>query len=340
MNLKSFIIEKSRQLNIDKIGFTDGSPLLDIEEYLEYRLENNLQTEFEEKDMDKRINPKLTFPNCKSIIVIALSYNVDFNRDKEDKLKGVLSKSSWGLDYHKVLKEKMDKLIGEIKNVVDFEYRAYVDTGPLIERELANKAGIGYYGKNCSIINDEYGSFIFLGYIMTDLDIEIHESRISSKCGECDLCIRACPTNALEPYKLNPKKCISYLTQTKDIIPIEHRNKMGTKIYGCDTCQLVCPKNKGVKLSSHNEFLPYVTKGYMDIVELLNISNSEFRKKYGSMAGAWRGRNILKRNGIIALGNIKDENNAYLLDEELYKNNSVLIDYVAWARQNIFLTKY
>ena len=339
MNLKGFIIEKSKELNIDKIGFTDGLPLYNIEEYLQIRSDNGLQTEFEEEEIQRRIDPKLTFPNCKSIIVIAMSYNVDFNEKDRVSPVGVLSKSSWGLDYHKVLKERIDKLVLAIKTQVDFDYISYVDTGPLVERELAHKAGIGYYGKNCSIINDEYGSFIFIGYIMMDLDIEGDDESLESQCGECDLCIKACPSNALEPYELNPKKCISYLTQTKDIIPLEYRIKMGTKIYGCDTCQIVCPKNNGVKPSTHDEFVPYITKGNIDIIELFNMSNREFKNKYGSMAGSWRGKNVLKRNAIIALGNMKNEDNAYLIKNMKLENNPFTIDYVDWALENIFLTK-
>ena len=339
MNLKSFIIEKSKELNIDKIGFTDGLPLKNIEEFLENRLQNGLQTEFEEKDIKKRIDPRITFPNCKSIIVIGISYNVDFKEERSEMLEGIISKSSWGLDYHRVLKDKMDKLILEIKTIQDFNYKSYVDTGPLVERELAYKAGIGYYGKNCSIINDDYGSFIFIGYIMTDLEIEADDGYLHSKCGECNLCIKACPTVALQPYKLNPKKCISYLTQTKDVIPIEYRNKMGRKIYGCDTCQLVCPKNQGVKFSSHDEFIPYITKGKLDIIELLNMSNKEFKNKYGPMAGSWRGKNVLKRNAIITIGNIKNLDNAYLLTHIKSKDNLFMVDYVDWALENIFLTK-
>lgn len=339
MNLKSVIIEKSKHLNIDKIGFTDGLPLYNIEEYLISRFDSGIQTEFEEEDIQRRIDPRLAFPECKSIIVIAISYNVNFNEKSDKTLTGSLSKSSWGLDYHKVLKEKMDKLILEIKAIKDFNYKSYVDTGPLVERELARKAGIGYYGKNCSIINDDYGSFIFIGYIMTDLEIESNEGVLESECGECDLCIRACPTSALESYKLNPKRCISYLSQTKDIIPVEFRSKMGIKLYGCDTCQLVCPKNKGVKFSSHKEFVPYITKGKMDIAELFSMSNREFKNKYGSMAGSWRGKNVLKRNAIIAIGNMKDKENAYLLNDISRKDNPFMIDYADWARENIFLTK-
>lgn len=335
-SLNQYIIDKSKELNIDICGFTDGEPLENLREYLKYREENNRLVEFEEKEIEKRINPRLTLPSCKSIIVLGISYNVEYNQRPSYPLMGKLSKSSWGIDYHRVLKERIEALIEEIKKVQEFEYKYFVDTGPLIDRELAKKAGIGYYGKNCSIINDEYGSFIFLGYILTDLDLDYSEE-VDEKCGNCTLCLRACPTVALEgPYKFNPKKCISYLTQTKDNIPVELREKMGIKIYGCDTCQLVCPKNKGVKKSMHEDFIPVDTQGYLNIEELFHISNREFKKKYGSMSGSWRGKTILKRNGIIALGNMKNRENISILQPLLDDPNPMIREYAQWAIENIF----
>ena len=346
--LNQYILDKSKKLNIDICGFTDSSPLYNLREYLIYREENNIMTEFEEKDIMKRIDPKLTLPSCKSIIVIGVSYNVDSQEEAKESTvsnrhltpfpKGYLSRASWGRDYHLVLREKMQALILEIQKVKDFNYRYFVDTGPLIDRELAKRAGIGYYGKNCSIINNEYGSFIFIGYILTDLDLDYSEE-MENNCGDCNLCIKACPTGALEgEYKFNPKKCISYLTQTKENIPLDLRKKMGAKIYGCDTCQLVCPKNKGIKKPNHKEFSPEITSGYINIEELLMISNKEFKSKYGSMAGAWRGKNILRRNGIITLGNMKRVEHLNLLISQLKDPNDMIREYAQWAIVNIFLT--
>lgn len=337
-NFNQYIIEKSKELNIDIIGFTDCSPFSDAKEYLLERQRENKQTEFEEKDIDKRIDPLLTLPSCKSIIVLGISYNVDNDEKVDYQLKGRLSKTTWGIDYHNVLNNKMELLIEEIKKIMDFEYKYFVDTGPLIDRALAKRAGVGYFGKNCSIINDEYGSFIFLGYILTNLSLTPSD-KVDEKCGDCDLCIKACPTGALEkPYRLNPKKCISYLTQTKDNIPISFRERMGIKLYGCDTCQLVCPKNKDIVKFNHKEFIPEITKGYMDIEELLRISNREFKKKYGEMAGSWRGKTILKRNAIIALGNMKNEENLNLLINELKDPSPMIREYASWAIVNIYLT--
>ena len=338
-NLKNYIISKSKELNIDLIGFTDNSPFLDEKKYILKRQKNNKQTEFEEKDIDKRIDPLLTLPSCKSIIVIGISYNINYAENVNYKLKGRLSKSSWGIDYHKMLNTKMESLVREISKIKDFEYKFFIDTGPLIDRALAKRSGIGYIGKNCSIINDEYGSFLFLGYMLTNLELS-PDSRIEEKCGDCRLCIKACPTGALEePYKLNPKKCISYLTQTKENIPIELRGKMGIKIYGCDTCQSVCPKNKGIINSNHEEFIPEITKGYMDLEELLYISNRQFKNKYGHMAGSWRGKTIFKRNAIIALGNRKEIRNIELLIQQLKDPNPMIRDYASWAIIKIYLTQ-
>ncbi|WP_077369959.1 tRNA epoxyqueuosine(34) reductase QueG [Anaerosalibacter sp. Marseille-P3206] len=331
MKLKQFIVEVARKVGIDIIGFTDCNILDNIEDYLLERIEDNRITEFEERDIKKRIDPKKVFPDCNSIIVLGISYNVDFNEYPSYKLKGKISKSSWGEDYHRVVKDKMDKLVYEIEKVVDFKYLSFVDTGPLVDRELAMKAGVGWYGKNCSIINDEYGSFIFIGYILTDLEIESDNS-IQSKCGNCERCLKACPTGALEgAYKFNPKKCISYLTQTKERIPYELREKMGISIYGCDVCQLACPKNSEAIKSKSKEFIPKVTKGFVDIEEMLEMSNSEFKEKYGSMAGSWRGKNVLKRNCLIALGNMKNKHNIPLLKKVLLDSSPMVREYAAWA---------
>lgn len=337
ISLKKFIIDKSQEIGIDICRFTDCNPLLNLKEYLNYRIENNISTSFEEEDLRKRIDPKYTLSSCKSIIVLAMSYNVDLEENAKYRLKGKLSRSSWGIDYHKVLSSKIEILIEKMKSQVDFDYKYFVDTGPLIDRELAKKSGIGYYGKNCSIINDDYGSFVFIAYILTDLDIE-KDDMVEEKCGDCDLCLRACPTGALESkYRLNPKKCISYLTQTKDDIPSELREKMGSKIYGCDTCQDVCPKNKDVIKSTVEDFIPLVSRGYLSIEEMLTISNRQFKRKYGHMAGSWRGKKVLKRNAIIALGNMGDMKNLPLLIEQLKDQDRMIVSYVEWAIVNIYL---
>lgn len=333
MDLKEYIIEKSKELNIDIIGFCRADAFENLEEILRERQNKSYHTEFEIENITKRINPKTIIPTAKTIICIGIAYNTNYKRDKEIKLKGNISRSSWGIDYHKVLREKLENLVGEIKKVTKLEYKIYVDTGPLVDREIAKRAGIGWYGKNCSIINNDYGSFIFIGYMITDLELK-EDSPIEESCGDCTLCIDACPTGAIEKsYIINSKKCISYLTQTNNKIPFELRDKMGIKVYGCDTCQLVCPKNKGVSLKNNEDFLPKKTHGYIDIEELFKMSSKEFKEKYGDMAGSWRGKNILKRNSLIALGNIKK---GFDIAKKAIKDESSKVrEYAAWALMKI-----
>ncbi|MGO1468639.1 MAG: tRNA epoxyqueuosine(34) reductase QueG [Tissierella sp.] len=338
MDKEKYIVDASKRVGIDIIGFTDSS-ILDIKSFILSKKEAGKSTEFEEKDIEKRINPKFTMDSVQSIIVIGVSYNSAFKQKKTYGLSGDISMSSWGTDYHKVLKVKMENLILEIKKEIDFEYKAFADTGPLVDRELARRAGIGFFGKNCSIINKEYGSFIFLGYILTNIDLK-SDSPLNEDCGECELCLKACPTGALESaYNINAKKCISYLTQTKEEIPRELRKKMGKSIYGCDICQKVCPKNKNIKHSSHKEFIPSITGGTIDLEGLLFMSNREFKREFGHMAGSWRGKNILKRNAIIAIGNIGDKTNIPLLEEVRKNSNSTLQGYIDLAIENILSRK-
>lgn len=324
------IVEMSKMLDIDIIGFTHSGPLDRIRKQLEERMDKGRTTEFELGDLERRVDPKLTMEDCRSIIVVALSYNKGSEYKRGVRIKGSLSRSSWGRDYHYVLKEKMDSLVEKMKEEKDFNHLSFCDTGPLVDRELANRAGIGYYGKNCSIINPKYGSFIFIGYVLTDLEIDIREKPMKSLCGDCTLCLEACPTNALEgPGILNPKKCISYLTQTRDPIPEDLSSKMGIKIYGCDTCQAVCPKNIGIQISSHGDFKPVKTGGIVDVEELVHMSNKEFHKKYGDMAGSWRGKTVLLRNSAIALENMGASHHLDLVRTLHEKNIELLKPYTS-----------
>lgn len=333
MDLKEYIAHKSKIVGIDIIGFTKPEKMDNLIGFLEKRKEKEYNTELEESNILSRTNPLALMPESRTIIAIGVSYNIEYKSvpHESGKWTGLLSKSSWGEDYHKVLKNKMEDLVKEIKKEIDFKYIICVDTSPLIDREISKSAGIGWYGKNCSIINDDYGSFIFLGYILTDLDLEENE-RIEEKCGNCRLCIDACPTQAIEEgYIINAKRCISYMTQTKKKIPYDLREKIGMKIYGCDTCQLVCPKNDKVIKGSSKEFVPQLTKGIIPIEEIITISNKDFKEKYGSMSGAWRGKNILKRNAIIALGNIRDKSSIKLLKTALHDESPMIREYAAWS---------
>ncbi|WP_066503766.1 tRNA epoxyqueuosine(34) reductase QueG [Abyssisolibacter fermentans] len=336
MNLKEYIIKKSNELSIDIVGFANTEPFERANEALIQRRDKNYSCEFEEANIKIRCNPRLYLENAKSFITIGLAYNNNYEINSKPNLPGKLSRTTWGMDYHKVLKNKLNELANEIKKVKTFNYKICVDTSPLIDREVAAISNIGWFGKNCSIINDTYGSFIFIGYLITDLDLDILDTNTNSKCGSCNLCIKACPTGALKGnYEFDANKCISYLTQTKNKIPYKLREKMGTSIYGCDICQLACPINHQAKLSKHTEFIPIKTSNFIDIKELLFMSKKEFEQKYSEMSGGWRGRNILRRNAIIALGNLKNKEGLELLKKTIKDPSPMIREYSAWSALRI-----
>lgn len=334
MDLKFLIKKEAKKLGIDLCGIMEYENFNDLREFYQIRIYEKATSEFEELDLDKRLDPRLTMENCKSIIVVAMSYKHNQVRPREYD-EGVLSKSSYGCDYHLVLRDKLEKLAKRLSAYIEFEYKYFVDTGPLIDRELAFRSGLGHFGKNCSIINDEYGSYIFIAYILTDLDLE-GDPMVEKTCGECSLCVDHCPGGALNgDYTMDSRKCISYISQKKGLISEDERDKLGLRIYGCDLCQDICPKNKNLKLVYHEEFLPKITGGYLRPEELLHMSNREFKSKYGKMSGSWRGKKILLRNGIINLGNGRDKRNLKFLKSIKLEENEDLKTYIKWSIDKI-----
>jgi epoxyqueuosine reductase len=195
--------------------------------------------------------------------------------------------------------------------------QSMVDTGALADRAVAERAGIGWVGKNCAVITPEWGSWVYLGEMITN--IPFPSDKISTdQCGDCTLCIDACPTGALVgPGQLNSSRCISFVTQTKGVLDDELMRKIGNRLYGCDTCQVVCPKNKGLNWTHQPELQPDPEKAKPLLIPLLSMSNKEFKEQYGSSASSWRGKKPIQRNAIIALGNFKDRSAVLVLSDLL-----------------------
>ncbi|MGG3739510.1 tRNA epoxyqueuosine(34) reductase QueG [Aeribacillus pallidus] len=309
--LKEEIIAYSRTIGIDKIGFAAPDPFTEMKNRLIRQQELGYQSGFEEKDIEKRVDPSLIFEEPRSIISIALAYPSKMKnapRSKRGDRRGIFCRASWGTDYHVVLKDRLDKLEQFIKEKVpDAVCRSMVDTGELVDRAVAERAGIGWSGKNCSIITPEFGSYVYLGEMITNLPLEPDEP-MEEQCGECTKCLDVCPTGALVgPGQLNAQRCIAFLTQTKGFLPDEFRDKIGNRLYGCDTCQTVCPKNKGKDFHLHEEMEPDPEIAKPRLLPLLSISNREFKEKFGHISGAWRGKKPIQRNAILALAHYKEE---------------------------------
>ena len=324
MNVKEAIINEAKKIGIDIIGFTSALPFKEVENIIKDRESRGFLSGFEESDISKRINPQAVMKDCRTIISTGISYNVEIEKVKHKadyRHKSEVSRCSWGTDYHSVLGAMLNTLSSFIEYNFAGSAATFVDTNPLVEREIARRAGIGYTGKNCSIINSVNGSYIFLGEILTNIYIE-EDSPIVSDCGDCEICINACPTGALcSPYTINAKKCVSYITQSKDITAADYIN-FGNNIYGCDVCQRVCPKNKAAKISTHVEFMPELWNAYPDAVDLLELDNKSFKNTFKKTSSGWRGKKNIQRNAIIVLGNSGNKQYADYIKEMLSDERS------------------
>ncbi|MEQ6378142.1 tRNA epoxyqueuosine(34) reductase QueG [Bacillaceae bacterium S4-13-58] len=335
-HLKDELIAYSKQIGIDQIGFASADVFSELKERLKRQQELGYQSGFEEPDLDKRTNPNLLVDGAQSIISIAIAYPSkmkDAPRSIRNERRGIFCRASWGEDYHHVLRDRLEKLAGFLQEKVpDVQYKSMVDTGELSDRAVAERAGIGFSGKNCSIITEKFGSYVYLGEMVTNIpfapDLPVEDS-----CGDCTICLDACPTGALiEGGQLNANRCIAFLTQTKGFLPDEFREKIGNRLYGCDTCQMVCPRNKGIDYHLHEELEPNPEIVKPKLRPLLTMSNREFKEKFGTIAGSWRGKKPIQRNALIALAHFKDTSSVEEIGKVLKEDvRPVMRGTAAWA---------
>lgn len=340
LQFKKSLIQYSKEIGIDKIGFTTVDPFLTLKQRLYKQQELNYQSGFEAKDIERRVDARKIMNEAQSIIAIALAYPSKMNdspKSKKGSTRGIFCRASWGEDYHNVVKKKL-LLLEEfiLLHFPNAKIQSMVDTGELVDRAVAERAGIGWSGKNCSIITPEFGSYVYLGEMITSLPLE-PDTPIEDECGECTKCLDVCPTSALvAPGQLNAQNCIAFLTQTKNMIPLEFRKEVGNRIYGCDTCQTVCPKNKGINFTHHKEMEPDPETVKPLLRSVLTLSNREFKNQFGAMSGSWRGKNPIQRNAIIALAHFKDDSALEELKEIATKDaRPVLRGTAIWAISEI-----
>lgn len=305
------LIAYAKSIGVDKIGFTHASPFHEMKNRLKRQQQLGYQSGFEESDIEKRTEPTLLLDSAESIIAIALAYPSkmqDAPAGKKGARRGIFARASWGVDYHVAVRERLNLIEEWLKErLPDTQTKSMVDTGELVDRAVAERAGIGWSGKNCSIITPEFGSYVYLGEMITNIPFK-PDTPIEDECGNCRLCLDVCPTGALvEGGQLNSKRCVAFLTQTKDFLPDEFRKELGNRIYGCDTCQTVCPKNKGKSNWIHEEFKPDPELAKPLLQPLLQMSNKEFKSSFGYMSGSWRGKKPIQRNAIIALAHFKEQ---------------------------------
>jgi epoxyqueuosine reductase len=296
--LSLLIKNEAKRLGFTNCGIAHADFLSVQEERLVHWLEKKQHSgmHYMEKHLDKRLDPRLLFEEAKSIVSVTLNY---YTEDLPNDNCGCrISKYAYGNDYHFVLKEKLQLLMDQIRQLKhDVQGKIFVDSAPVMEKVWAEKAGIGWIGKNTILINKQYGSFQFLGEII--LDIELEYDKVSENhCGNCSLCLDACPTNALsEPYMLDAGKCLSYKTiESEEEMTDYFIARSNGWVFGCDICQDVCPWNKEAKLHQVKEFEPL-----KETVDLINngcdsFSKDTFKAKFGNSALSRVNYDILCRN--------------------------------------------
>jgi len=365
----AWVVAQARVLGFDLCGVAPAVDFPELAHGAEW-LARGYAGEMRYLHNARRRSPAAAMDSARSIVVCALNYNTTQPYSTEvlaDPVRGWISRYAWGDDYHEVLSEKLEKLLVAMRQQFceEFMARVYVDTGPVAERVAAKYAGLGWLAKNTCLINEQLGSWLFLGVLLTSLELEssIKPADLppADLCGNCRLCIDACPTGAIvEPYVLDARRCISYLTiELRGSIPEEFRAPMGRMVFGCDICQDVCPWNRKAPATSDSRFQPRMIEKrkakneelQKDVTEslfapelerLASLSEEEFCEAlHGSAAKRTKWRGLL-RNACIALGNsasVASTSSASrivaLLERLAASKDAIVADAACWARSRL-----
>lgn len=328
-----------KELGFSQIGFSDVD-LSSYEEGFKQWLAKNFHgnMEYMAKHGTMRTRPAELVEGTLSCISVRLDYlpvNAQFAQTLKKTNHAYVSRYALGRDYHKLMRKKLKALGNKIRDYCEhFNFRPFVDSAPLLERPLAEKAGLGWTGKHSLVINKNAGSWFFLGELLINIPLNADEKTQKNECGQCVSCIKICPTGAIvEPYVVDARRCISYLTiELKDAIPIEFRSQMGNRIYGCDDCQLICPWNKFAKTTQTPDFNARENLDNISLVELFAWDEATFLRKTEGSPIRRIGYECWQRNIAIALGNAPfDQHIVTALQQKLAISTAMVVEHIEWA---------
>ena len=328
-----------KTFGLQQIGICDTS-LENSEQKLHDWLQKNFHgsMHYMEKHGNKRSRPELLMPGTLSVISARMDYFPAQSRETwdvlTDKNSAYISRYALGRDYHKVFRQKLKRLAEKIEQEIGvFGYRVFVDSAPVLEKPLAEKAGLGWVGKHSNVLSRDAGSWFFLGEIYVDIELPV-DHVVSNHCGKCTKCIDECPTQAIvAPYTVDSRRCISYLTiENKKSIPAEFRKAMGNRIYGCDDCQLVCPWNRFATPTAEPDFAVRHGLDSITLMKLFAWDEATFLKKTEGSAIRRIGYECWMRNIAVALGNADyDLGIVELLQNKLGNASDMLDEHIEWA---------
>lgn len=340
MALAAHIKEWGRELGFQQVGITDTN-LQETEQQLQKWLDKGFQGNMEwmASHGSKRTRPDELVPGTQRIISVRMDYLPDEPDPAsilDDPARAFVSRYALGRDYHKLMRNRLQKLAKRIEEVAGpFGYRAFVDSAPVMEKALAQKAGLGWVGKHSNLLNRDAGSWFFLGELYTDLPLPIDQA-VSEHCGECTACLDICPTQAIvAPYQVDARRCISYLTiELQDSIPLEFRKAMGNRIYGCDDCQQCCPWNRFATPSEEADFAARNNLDTATLLELFSWDEATFLKRTEGSAIRRIGHQRWLRNLSVALGNAPASAEIHqALSAKLDGASEMLNEHLRWAIQ-------
>jgi epoxyqueuosine reductase len=345
--MKEQIRQRALEFGFDDCRFTSAKVPDHSQQFQQWLGEKKFgEMAWIERNAEKRIEPQKILANAKTMICLATSYEIPNHKSKiANQKSGIVARYAQFDDYHDVLAEKLKRLTKFIDELapktLNPEPRTnnflwYVDTGPILERDLAQRAGIGFVGKHTNLISRKFGNWIFLSEIITTLELE-PDTPEKNHCGKCTRCISACPTKAITaPFELDARKCISYLTiELKGSIPVEFRRAIGNRIYGCDDCLAVCPWNRFARESQLMKSHLRDDLQQPDLIQLLSLDEKSFKQKFaGSPILRTKHRGFL-RNVCVALGNVGDQSALPALEKASQDSEPLIAEHARWAVEEI-----
>ena len=334
---ESAIKALAREMGFDLVGIASAEPFLRDEEAAVQRVRDGLMDGlpwYTEERVRKATHPERLLPGAKSIISLAMSYFTGEPKPGQTAPRGKIARYAWGDDYHDVMKERLREFVDALPEVAGrpVNTRLFVDDGPMNDRAAAERAGVGWFGKNTNILTPSHGSWVLLGQVITDLELR-PDPPLAKNCGECVRCIDACPTGAIvAPYVIDNRKCISFLTiELRGAIPRELRPLVADWVFGCDICQDVCPVNRDFKPGSEPAFQQRHDFGAPALLPLLELDDEAFRERFRNSPVKRAKRVGLQRNVCVALGNIGDRSAVPSLVRSLARAEPLVRSHAAWA---------
>lgn len=329
-------------LGFQQVGITD-TDLPEAEAHLQNWLAQGFHGEMDymQRHGLKRSRPEVLYPGTLRIISVRMDYQSEaaatINQQLADPISAYISRYALGRDYHKLMRNRLQKLADKIHAEIGSEFsssmRAFVDSAPVLEKALAEKAGLGWIGKHSNVINRKAGSWFFLGELFTNLPLPV-DTPATAHCGECLACLDICPTQAIiGPYQVDARRCVSYLTiELHGSIPEDLRPLMGNRIYGCDDCQIICPWNRFSRLTDEQDFSPRHRLNTLQLLEAFSWDEAEFLAKTEGSAIRRIGHPRWLRNIAVALGNApKSKLITEALTAKLAYDSDLVKEHVLWA---------